>query len=172
MATTDMSYVSSEKIAYLDDRPHINIMIGDSSGKMQSVTVLVDNGNDITLLTKTSAQQLGINPQQTGEKFDVSGITDLGQNFGKITNTVQIGNLPPIQIRMGLAWEDSGLAENLLGRLDIIENGPYILTLDGKSVTFTLNHPDISINTGNEYVGSGVSAATLTNLRHPFGHLM
>jgi hypothetical protein len=166
------SYVPSEKIAYLDDRPHINMMVGDSQGKMQSLTVLVDNGNDITLLTRSAAQQLGIDPMNTGEKFDVSGITDLGQNFGKITNTIQIGNLPPIQIRMGLAWEDAGLAENLLGRLDVIENGPYTLTLDGQSATFTINHPDISINTGNEYVGSGVSSYTLTNLRHPFAHLM
>jgi hypothetical protein len=164
--------MSSQKIPYLDDRPHINMMVGDSQGKLTQVTVLVDNGNDITLLTKATAQQLGIDPQNTGEKFDVSGITDLGQNFGKITDTVQIGNLPPLQIRMGLAWEDAGLAENLLGRLDILENGPYTLTLDGTSATFTINHPDISINTGNEYVGSGVSAATLTNLRHPFSHLM
>jgi len=128
----------------------ITIGMKGSDGQMHQVELLADTGNDITLVKRSTAESLGFNPDVHGTSFPVAGITNDPQEFKKIWNLIKLGpELRPVWIRMGMAMREESLAENLLGKLDILDNGRYEITYDLDSVQFKERH--INIHTSTDY---------------------
>jgi len=128
----------------------VSIGMRGGDGQMHQVQVLADTGNDITLIKRSTAEMLGYNPDTQGTPFPVAGITNDPQEFKKIWNLVKLGpRLRPVYIRMGMALKEESLAENLLGKLDILDNGRYEITYDLDSVIFKERH--VNIHTSEDY---------------------
>lgn len=116
----------------------IDLGVGDANGQMQNINILCDSGNDITILTTATAHRLGFDPpQEQGEVFPVGGITAGPQDFKKIQNIIRIGQLAPIWVPIGLAFQQQSLYEDLLGRAGIWDSGIYSITQDERGITFT-----------------------------------
>jgi len=104
---------------------------------MHQIEIIYDPGADVCMLTAQTSRQLGFDPEQMpGRVFPVSGITGSGQPFREIQNLIQIGDLTPIWIPMGLAFEEKSLPENLLGRRGIMDSGVYQIIQDETGITF------------------------------------
>ena len=104
---------------------------------MHNVDIIYDPGADVCMLTAQTTRQLGLDPEQMpGRIFPVSGITGAGQPFREIKNLIQIGDLTPIWIPMGLAFEEQSLPENLLGRRGVTDSGLYQVIQDESGLTF------------------------------------
>lgn len=132
------------------DRYHVRIQIRDKGGQMQTITLLADSGNDLTLLRNSTARKLGFDPQsEPGEVFPVGGITGGPQQFKKIVNLIQIGNLTPMMVHMGLAYQDKSLAEDLLGRSDIFDSGKLEVDYGKDYVIFKEKEPMLDITTSS-----------------------
>jgi len=111
---------------------------------MHQINIIFDPGDDITLLTRKTADSLGLNPEtMPGSTFPVTGITGAGQPFKKINNLIQIGELSPIYIPMGLAFQPESLAEDLLGRKGVMD-GPYQTVIEPQGLTFVERAPAFS----------------------------
>jgi len=131
------------------DRYHFPLKIRGGDGQFHTITVLADAGNDVTLLRTSTAKQLGFDPATTqGEVFPVAGITAGPQPFTKIWNLIQIGDLRPTWVRMGLAHQEQSLAEDLLGRQDVYDSGKYEITYDADKVIFREKHAGTDITDG------------------------
>jgi hypothetical protein len=139
------------------DRYHMPIMCRRKDGMFQKINVLADSGNDVTLLKLSTSKMLGFEPmQEMGDVFPVGGITGGPQHFKKIWNTVMIGGLRPMYIRMGLAYMEESLAEDLLGRQDVFDSGKLEVTYDDKGVSFREKHDPLDITT-SDYAGGQLS---------------
>lgn len=145
------------------DRYHINIKIRAKNGDMVPLTILVDSGNDVCLLRNSTARKLGFDPpNEPGQNFPVGGITGGPQQFKKIVNLIQIGNLTPMNIHMGLAYKEESLAEDLLGRQDLFDSGKYEVDYGKDYVTFKEKFSPFDITTsgdGNDTLPYSVRAA-------------
>ena len=108
--------------------------------QMYPTKMLIDSGNDITIITRATADKLGFNPDYQGERFFVRGIAGAAQEFRKFKNIVKIGNTTPTYIRMGMAVKEESLSENLLGRLDIFDSGKFEVIYDEDSIEFREKH--------------------------------
>ena len=112
---------------------------------MRSINIIYDPGDDVTLLTTRTWQSLGLDPQaMPGRMFPVSGITNEPNPFKEIQNLIQIGDLQPIWIPMGLAMNPGSLVEDLLGRKGIMD-GPYRIIQDETGITFEEKAPMIAM---------------------------
>jgi hypothetical protein len=143
----------------------IPLQIRGGDGQMKQIDIIYDPGDDITLLTAKTCNQIGLDPSQMqGSQFPVSGITQEPIPFTKITNLIQIGNLRPIWIPMGLAQADK-FPENLLGRKGIMD-GPYTIIQDESSITFQEKGPPVAMlaNSGGR-INSALRSAFRTNVR-------
>jgi hypothetical protein len=125
-------------------------MIRGKDGQFHNITILADTGNDVTLLRTSTAMMLGFDPiNEMGMTFPVGGITGAPQPFTKIWNLIQIGDLRPTYIRMGLAQMEMSLAEDLLGRQDVFDSGKFSITYDNMGVTFREKHDPQDIATSS-----------------------
>lgn len=116
----------------------IPLKVRAADGSMAQIPIICDSGNDITLLKLDTANRLGYDPSSMdGGSFPVSGITAGPQAFSKLTNLIQIGNLQPIYVPMGLAQQQGSLAEDLLGRKGVWDSGLYTISQDERGITFT-----------------------------------
>lgn len=132
------------------DRYHMPIMIRRKDGRFQKIMILADAGNDVTLLKLSTSRMLGFEPMmEMGDTFPVGGITGGPQTFKKIWNSCMIGNLRPMQVRMGLAYQEESLAEDLLGRQDIFDSGKLEITYDEKGVSFREKHSPLDVTTSD-----------------------
>jgi hypothetical protein len=146
-----MSYNTFHSFSVPLGKPHhITIKILGMDGQLHDVRLLADTGNDITLITRETAQSvLGINPDMIqGNEFDVFGITDQPVVAEEINNMVQIGSLRPVWIPMGIVSEYGAFAEDLLGRRGLLDNGLYEIIYDEDSVDFREKH--MNMNMGME----------------------
>jgi hypothetical protein len=145
------------------DRYHIPIKIRGKDGMLHDVVILADTGNDVTLLRTSTSNMLGFDPiNEMGQVFPVGGITGDAQPFMKIWNLIQIGNLRPTYIRMGLAEREESLMEDLLGRQDVFDSGKYSVTYDNMGVSFQEKHDPQDIATssyGTEQLPHGIREA-------------
>lgn len=120
----------------------VNILGGD--GDYKPVTVIADSGNDITLLTQSTANQLGLHPS-IGTLLEVSGIQeDMVSRFKKINTYIQIGNFAPVIAEIGFALDNNSLQENLLGNKDILSSGKFKFTFSSDKLTITSNDGNCS----------------------------
>ena len=131
-------------------------------GRIYPVTYLIDSGNDISILTRATADKLGFNPDVEGELFFVKGIAGPGQRFKKMINTIKIGNLTPMKVRMGMAIEPQSLSENLLGRQDIFDSGRLEIIYDEDSIEFREKHGTMHLSNDFAPLPYGIRKANYT----------
>lgn len=118
---------------------YITIQILGGDGNFKPVKVIADTGNDITLLTKATADYLGFNPN-FGSLLEVSGIREgMVSRFRKIQTHIQLGDLNPVLAEIGFALDRDSLQENLLGNKGILGSGHYKFIYDKDSLTVVDN---------------------------------
>lgn len=122
----------------------IDIEIRTGSGSMQSMNILFDTGNDITIIKTSDGQRLGLDTE-SGTAFMVGGINGPGQAFVKIKNLIRIKGLNPIWIPMGIAQDEGSLYENLMGRAGILDSGIYEIRQDERGITFIEKGPSVAM---------------------------
>ena len=121
-----------------EGRPHIPIRVMGGDGVWHdNITVLADSGNDVTLFTAEAGNATGLSQkaQQEGQPFPVMGVSTTPINFNMTKTYVQIGNLRPIEIPLGI--ESMGapqLEDSLLGREGAMEK--YVVVYTGDKVIF------------------------------------
>jgi hypothetical protein len=150
-----VTHISHSFMVPLGKAHHIPIQFLGMDGKMHEIKLLADTGNDITLITRETAQnKLGINPDTIppGTEFDVFGINPNQPIVAKeITNMIKIGGLRPVWIPMGIVAEFGAFAEDLLGRRGLLDNGLYSITYDEDSVDFNEKHMNLNMGAEENY---------------------
>lgn len=129
-------------------RPIIPIKILDSNNRFQSVQILADTGNDITLITPSIANQLGINYKKEGKPFLVAGISGNPSTYYMVSRLIQLGNMAPVTFRIGVG----SVPISLLGREDTAAR--YSITFKGNQICFsemTMKASNISTASGVEF---------------------
>ena len=112
-----------------------NVNILGADGHFKPIRMILDTGNDVTLVTNSSARYLGFSPGM-GTPLVVSGIKQgMVSHFEKVRTQVQLGDLTPVTVELAFALEPEGLQENLLGNKDILSSGKYEFRFDHDSVT-------------------------------------
>lgn len=113
----------------------VTVQIQNAMGGMTPVEVLADTGNQSTILKREVADQLGLDLSQ-GEPFMVGGINGTPTEFRRFKLWIRLGQLEPIQIKVGFSTTPDGLIENLLGNEDILTSGKYEARYDKNGVTY------------------------------------
>ena len=109
----------------VNQKYYIDVNIMSAYGEFKLVKIIADTGNDITLITKKTADALGFHPSM-GTLLEVSGIREgMVSKFKKITTQIQLGDLTPATVEMAFAVDDESLAENLLGNKGLLSSGQY-----------------------------------------------
>ena len=114
-------------------RPYVMVKIMGGDGKWHDVNMMLDSGNDITLLTKDTAKAIQMDPKTDGDLFRVAGINGTPDMFFMFTGQMQIGGMSPISTKIGIG----PLRDNLLGRNDIFKR--YSILFTPNSVHFIEN---------------------------------
>ena len=127
----ETSFVASTKKG---QKKEVMVKVGNSQGQLVPIRMIMDSGNDLSLLTAGTAKQLGLYNPNIGETIHVSGIAGGGQEFKMFRNWIQFGNMRPIQVNMGFALRDESLPVNLVGNKDIVDSGKYTLIMDENSI--------------------------------------
>lgn len=127
---------------------YITINIMSAYGDYKPVRIIADTGNDITLLTKSTADMLGFNPN-IGALLEVSGIREgMVSRFKKINTFVQLGNLQPVRVEVGFALDHDSLQENLLGNKGILSSGNFSFVYGKDSLTIYDNINTCGVTSG------------------------
>lgn len=112
-------------------RPFIDVGVGGADGTFHNVNMMVDTGNDVTLIKRSEAARLGL---KGGTPFQVSGISGKAQTFHMVRAPIRIGSLPAKTVRIGIG----DVPDNLLGREDISKD--YTISFRGNdSIEFQTN---------------------------------
>jgi len=117
-----------------DERPFVNVMMMGKDRQFHPVKLMVDSGNDLTLISQQTAHELGYSTRD-GEPFHVAGISQTAQDFSMINTMIRIGSYPPIHIGVGIG----DVKDNLLGRQDVYNH--YDITF-GSHHTITFANAD------------------------------
>ena len=123
-------------------------------GAMHTIKILFDTGNDITLITRETAEKvLKLNPDviDPSVAFPVYGITDKPVQALEIQNMIKLGPLRPVWVPMGIVGEYGAFAEDLIGRRGILDNGLYSVTYDEDSVDIREKHMMLNAGEGNDF---------------------
>lgn len=108
-------------------RPYAEVML-----QGRPVRMLIDSGNDITLLPTEVADRIGINWRNLPDAFQVKGVDPRTSVPFKTTNVqLQIGNDRPISIPVGIGE----LRDPLLGREGLLDH--YDVGFSKGRVTFS-----------------------------------
>ena len=119
----------------VNQKYYIDVNIMSAYGEFKLVKIIADTGNDITLITKKTADALGFHPSM-GTLLEVSGIREgMVSKFKKITTQIQLGDLTPATVEMAFAVDDESLAENLLGNKGLLSSGQYEYRYTDKNLT-------------------------------------
>ena len=119
------------------ERYYGTIEVMTPNGQYSSVRALIDSGNDISIFTRATAEQLGYHVESIKERFYVKGINGEAKEFAEVKTNIKICNqLHPIPATIGLALENDSLSDNLLGRKDVFDNGRIEIVYDEDSITF------------------------------------
>ena len=111
-------------------RPMVPVEVRDANGGWQTVMMLADSGNDITILTLDTASRLGFD-QIAGTVTPVKGLGHSVTPYKRLENVIiQIGNTQPIPITVLIGDTDI----NLLGREDVFSN--FSVTYTGNEVHY------------------------------------
>jgi len=121
-----------------EGRPHIPIKVLGGDGQWHpNVIVLADSGNDVTLFTGKdgAVTHLDQKARAEGSPFPVQGVAANPIKFNMTKTMIQIGDLKPIEIPLGIEDENPPqLEDTLLGREGCMER--YIVVYTGDRVIF------------------------------------
>lgn len=121
-----------------DGRPYMTVGIKNNNGVFQNTKILVDTGNDLTLLTKQDAIRVGLNPAsiKNGKSVYVQGINEnvAPAEFKTIKTSLKFGDMVLNNVRVAVATKDEDLPESLLGRQDVMDSGLLTFVIDNDSV--------------------------------------
>jgi hypothetical protein len=117
-------------------RPHVMIKMIGGDARWHDVNVLADQGNDITLLTQADGHATGLSQKakREGQPFSVQGIASSQSTFNMTKTWIQIGDLAPIEIPLGVEDGQVQLEDSLLGREGAMER--YVMVYTGDKVIF------------------------------------
>lgn len=129
VSVTIMSEYPSVSMLEYQNRPVGTVYVRDAFGQWQGVDMLLDSGNDITILTRQTAAQLGFN-ENFGRPTMVQGI---GAQLTPATvldgiDIVLGENTLPVRVRAMIM--DTSM--NLLGRADVLDK--FRITFEGNRV--------------------------------------
>lgn len=119
-------------------QPFINAAV-QVGGQWRQFRAILDSGNDITLITQQTAQQLGISPQMASGKFKVQfgHSQNEGHDFYSVKIPMKLGaHLPPFQASVGVG----PARENLIGRQDAFQH--HDITFSKGQVRITQSNPN------------------------------
>lgn len=113
-------------VEYIGKEPVYDIVgVFDTSKFVINGICVSNTGNDITLITKASADYIGFHPS-IGALLEVSGIREgMVSRFKKINTYIQLGNLRPVLTEVGFALDKDSLQENLLGNKGVLSSGHF-----------------------------------------------
>lgn len=125
-----VSFPSQTATFDFGERPMVSVQLQDQQGGYQSVDMMADSGNDITLINKDVARRLGYQFDASGGAVNVVGISGQPQQFIPRDNVMmKIGDTEPFKSKILIGDVDI----NLLGR-NSMEN--FQVTFDGRKVLF------------------------------------
>lgn len=130
-----------------DSQPFINAYV-NVNGQWKTFRAILDSGNDITLMTTQTAQQLGITPQMASGRFKVQfgESKNQGHDFYSVTLPMKLGSqLRPFQATIGVG----PARENLIGRKDAFEH--HAITFAGGKINISqhTNANSFNVDLGN-----------------------
>ena len=138
------------------EQPFISPSILGFDRQWHSVKMLADTGNDVTLLMRSTALEMGIDPVRlNASTFPVSGISGGPAHFKEVKTLVAFTNLRPTWVTVGLAQREEDLVENLLGRKDLLDTGKYEFVFDEDSVDIREKHINVNLSNGYNEWGTG-----------------
>lgn len=117
----------------------VTVQVQNAMGGMTPIQMLADTGNQSTILKLEEAQKLGLDLSQ-GEPFMVGGINGEPTEFRRFKLWIRLGNLDPLQIKIGFSTTPDGLIENLLGNEDILTSGKIEARYGKDGVTYVEAH--------------------------------
>jgi len=118
-----------------EHRPNIPIWMLGPDRQWHRIRVMVDTGNDITLINRETANSVGFVPERDGRPFRVAGISGSPTQFFMIDNVwMKVGETDPVQGRVGIGE----VRENLLGREDIMNQ--FEITFTQGYIRFVKRH--------------------------------
>jgi len=122
----------------------INVMKSDASCMvplecMDDVELASDSGADMILLTRDVADMLGYQVDMLSEDYNfmVQGKSGEPTIFKEVTTWIQIGNMRPLQVPVGLAVNVDSLVENLFGNKGTIDSGLITASYGSRGVLYT-----------------------------------
>ena len=98
--------------------PFAELNLRSTAGRWRTFSVLVDSGATISLMPRSAAELLGVQPN-TGESIELTGVGGAARRYFVHRFDARIGNLPECEMRIAVA--DSENVPNLLGRLDVLD---------------------------------------------------
>ena len=104
-----------------------------ASGRSRLFSVQIDTGAVVTVLRRSAAQLLGIDPR-AGEQIDLVSVGGPPSAYSVHPVRVRIGDLPEFSIRVAIASDEN--APNLLGRVDVFDCVSILLDARSRSTTF------------------------------------
>lgn len=106
---------------------------------MDDVELASDSGADMILLTRDVADMLGYQVDMLSEdyNFQVQGKSGEPTIFKEVTTWIQIGNMRPLQVPVGLAVDVNALVENLFGNRGTIDSGEVSASYSNRGVMYT-----------------------------------
>jgi len=138
------------------EQPFIEPFFLGFDKQYHKIKVLADTGNDVTLIQRKTALEMGIDPVQLkANTFPVSGISGPPAEFKEIKTLVVFEKLRPTWVTVGLAQRDEDLVENLLGRKDLLDTGKYEFVYDNDSVDIRERHQNFNLSNGYNEWGTG-----------------
>ena len=105
---------------------------------MDDVEMASDSGADMILLTRDVADMLGYQVDMLSEdyNFQVQGKSGEPTIFKEVTTWIQIGNMRPLQVPVGLAIDVDALVENLFGNRGTIDSGQISASYSSRGVLY------------------------------------
>ena len=82
-------------------RPWITVGLMGDDRQFHQVKLMVDSGNDLTLISHETAAEIGLDVRR-GEAFNVAGISQQAQEFVQLQTMLKIGGFRPIPIHLGV----------------------------------------------------------------------
>jgi len=106
---------------------------------MDDVELASDSGADMILLTRDVADMLGYQVDMLSEDYNfmVQGKSGEPTIFKEVTTWIQIGNMRPLQVQVGLAVDTDALVENLFGNKGTIDSGQITASYSNRGVLYT-----------------------------------
>jgi len=121
----------------------VRVMTADASCMvplqcMNDVEMASDSGADMILVTRQVSDMLGYQVDMLSEDYNfmVQGKSGDATVFKEVTTWIQIGNMRPLQVPIGLAVNADALVENLFGNRGTIDSGEVEALYSSRGVLY------------------------------------